>query len=496
MTELKTQIADKLAAFATAPLRTAALDLLATLGYRSDKTADLGGDPETFVEQFDNNAERPLNRDKALFADWKQIHLLFQLTDDDLSGVGSLFAENDVNRANMTSYLFFAVELSGKDYTRGRLAQITRQLNRLFPMPVMVLLTYDGKLSIAVINRRRSKVDDDKDVLGKVTLIHGVGLQTPHRGHLDILASFAISELKRGRTINSFDSLHTAWEEIFNVELLNKQFYKKIQEWFFWAVQSVQFPHGGIEDEGQRNRIAVIRLLTRVIFCWFAREKGLLPESLFKADTAKDYLKTFDPADATGGDYYLAILQNLFFPTLSVPLEQREFRNGRRYRGINKHYMHHEFFRHEKRFRDPDDLGRLFEKIPFLNGGLFECLDSGTGKEDELRVDGFSDEPANQPIVPNVLFFGKNQTADLHTVLNDEQKTAVAVDGLFTILESFKFTVTENTPVEEEIALDPELLGRIFENLLAEYNPETEKTARKETGSFYTPRTIVDYMVK
>ena len=48
---------------------------------------------------------------------------------------------------------------------------------------------------------------------------------------------------------------------------------------------------------------------------------------------------------------------------------------------------------------------------------------------------------------------------------------------------------------EEEVALDPELLGRVFENLLASYNPETKTTARKQTGSFYTPREIVNYMV-
>jgi hypothetical protein len=63
------------------------------------------------------------------------------------------------------------------------------------------------------------------------------------------------------------------------------------------------------------------------------------------------------------------------------------------------------------------------------------------------------------------------------------------------IFESYKFTVAENTPIEEEVALDPELLGQVFENLLATYNPETKTTARKQTGSFYTPRNIVDYMV-
>jgi adenine-specific DNA-methyltransferase len=68
------------------------------------------------------------------------------------------------------------------------------------------------------------------------------------------------------------------------------------------------------------------------------------------------------------------------------------------------------------------------------------------------------------------------------------------VRGLLEIFHDFKFTIEENTPLEEDVALDPELLGRVFENLLAAYNPETQVTARKQTGSFYTPREIVDYM--
>ena len=67
--------------------------------------------------------------------------------------------------------------------------------------------------------------------------------------------------------------------------------------------------------------------------------------------------------------------------------------------------------------------------------------------------------------------------------------------GLFPLFAHYKFTVEENTPIEQEVALDPELLGQVFENLLGVYNPETQSTARKATGSYYTPRQIVDYMV-
>ena len=66
---------------------------------------------------------------------------------------------------------------------------------------------------------------------------------------------------------------------------------------------------------------------------------------------------------------------------------------------------------------------------------------------------------------------------------------------LFNILNQYNFTVDENTSFDIDLSIDPEMLGRIFENLLAEINPETGKTARKATGSFYTPREIVDYMV-
>lgn len=487
-------IAQALAALCATPTSVAARAFFASLGYSGTRTFPLSG-LDDFLETFDPDGELRARR-KAFLNEWRSIDLLFQLTDDDLTGEGNLFTETRVDKGLMRSYLFFHIVLKNDTYPRSKLAQITRQINRLFTMPIMVLFSCGSTLSIAVINRRRNKIDASKDVLGKVTLIHGIRCADPHRGHLDILASFSIPELSRIGDVSNFDTLHAALEKIFNLQLLNDLFYKRIQKWFFWAVQEITFPHGGIADPDQRNRIAAIRLLTRVIFCWFAREKRLVPTSLFTAATARKVLKNFDPLSRSDGTYYTAILQNLFFPTLSVPLEQREFRNGRRFKGVNKHYMNHAYFRHEAAFKEPGDIPRLFEKIPFLNGGLFACLDyldkEGT---QEVRVDGFSDTAAKQPIVPNLLFFGKEVPVDISAATGNPTDTAVKIDGLFTILDAFKFTVTENTPVEEEIALDPELLGRIFENLLAEYNPETQKTARKQTGSFYTPRAIVDYMV-
>ncbi len=95
----------------------------------------------------------------------------------------------------------------------------------------------------------------------------------------------------------------------------------------------------------------------------------------------------------------------------------------------------------------------------------------------------------------NKLFFGGEDTIDLSQIYGQKSRNKEKVRGIINIFNDYKFTIDENTPIDEEIALDPELLGKVFENLLAEYNPETESTARKQTGSFYTPREIVNYMV-
>ena len=170
--------------------------------------------------------------------------------------------------------------------------------------------------------------------------------------------------------------------------------------------------------------------------------------------------------------------------------------NNRKFRGEGRqHYIITSLYRYKRYFADPDEALKLFESIPFLNGGLFECLDS-PDKDDPskiLRVDGFSDRDDISLRVPNYLFFSDEQSVDLNAAYGTRARQ-YKVRGLINILDRYKFTITENTPIEEEVALDPELLGRVFENLLAAYNPETGVTARKQTGSYYTPREIVNYM--
>ncbi|MBU4338993.1 Eco57I restriction-modification methylase domain-containing protein [Patescibacteria group bacterium] len=284
-----------------------------------------------------------------------------------------------------------------------------------------------------------------------------------------------------------FSSLEKV-KEAFSVEKVTKEFYEDIANWYFWAVQSVKFPNDN-EEENSKN-ISVIRLITRLIFIWFMRERGLVPKDLFDSKKTVERLKDLSSNEST---YYKAILQNLFFATLSTKKEEREFRSEvRGHKGINPDRGNDSVFRYRKYFKDAEKLQEYFGNIPFLNGGLFECLDD---RKNGYYADGFTESKKdNQPTVPNFLFFSSEQKADLNAAYGTKNKK-YKVRGLLDILSSFNFTIDENSPDDADVALDPELLGRVFENLLASFNPETSTTARKATGSYYTPREIVNYMV-
>lgn len=294
-----------------------------------------------------------------------------------------------------------------------------------------------------------------------------------------------------------FSSLEKV-KEAFSVEPVTKQFYEEIQNWYFWAMDKVEFPedykYSDDPDRDKEIRTAtnLIRLITRIIFIWFIKEKGPIPEVLFDREKLKGIVKDF--AKPGGFNYYNAILQNLFFATLNSKMEERCWAKDEGYPKNKTTHGVKNLYRYEDKFLISEkEVLNLFKEIPFLNGGLFDCLD----KEDEsgkvIYIDGFSRNSNKQAIIPDYLFFQQDETrVDLSEYGLGSSKP---VRGLIEILKSYNFTIDENTPIDQEVALDPELLGKVFENLLACYNPETATTARKASGSYYTPREIVDYMV-
>ena len=291
---------------------------------------------------------------------------------------------------------------------------------------------------------------------------------------------------KRFATIDKQSTLEDL-QQAFAVEPLNKEFYGKLYQWYETAQTQVVFPN----DEHAENhaQTSLIRLLTRLLFIWFIKEKNLINADLFD----KEKLKTLIDYDQPSS-FYKAILQNLFFATLNRPITERSFRTTKNGKANGTNYLITNIYRYQKYFihSSENSIIALFGKTPFLNGGLFECLDREASDEEKqnhdrdrsirpvgsaIRIDGFSDRADNQLAFPNELFFNE------------------ADSGLIDLFKQYQFTVEESTPLDVEVALDPELLGKVFENLLASYNPETGQQARKATGSFYTPREIVSYMV-
>ena len=274
--------------------------------------------------------------------------------------------------------------------------------------------------------------------------------------------------LKPGR-IKDFEDL----KKRFSIEVVNKEFYTGIAILFTQlaggkrAIGRQKFDERGIlvlpstTDDTLRKEFAV-RLIGRLVFCWFLKKKrskagiSLLSEEILSSEAVN---KAGLPVRSTqtgnspinlspnvlivgtfGDKYYHNILEPLFFQVLNTPTAERK---------------------------------RIYQKepwsqIPFLNGGLF------TPHQHDFYVPG---------------------VMDISRHINTLKAPDRWFKELFELFETYNFTIDENTSMDVELSIDPEMLGRIFENLLAEINPETGETARKATGSYYTPRPVVDYMV-
>lgn len=220
----------------------------------------------------------------------------------------------------------------------------------------------------------------------------------------------------------------------FSVEVVNKEFYFEVANFFDELVSSegenLLLPGVSHDDVNTRKSFAV-RLIGRIMFCWFLKQKKsdkgqLIPDELLSSKVVLD-------------NYYHSILEPLFFGVLNTSVDSRDIRS------------------------------ELFDRVPYLNGGLFNPQ---TDDYYELDRGTFASKYINTLKVSDSWF-----------------------KDFFDLLETYNFTIDENTVFDQELSVDPEMLGRIFENLLAEINPDTGSSERKRTGSFYTPRSIVEYMV-
>lgn len=412
-------------------------------------------------------------------------------------------------------FVFACDAKSDANLTRAAASALTRAFNRIASAnPVILIIRQGNLLSLATCERMNYSQEwrqSGGEKLGKVSILRNVNCENPHRGHVDILDSLG------DKAYPTFEELYKHWMEVFSSELLTKKFYNELSDWYAWAVQVVRFPNDlhTNDDDAKFNHESCIRLITRLIFVWFLKQKKLIPDEFFdEAYICEHFIDEFDPHnrkallyDAEKSKYYRLILQNLFFAMLNCPIvaEGKDTPNNRRFRKAvtgyrkNSDYNVNNLMRYEGDFKEGG--AKKFVKlansnVPFLNGGLFDCLDD---KPRRLYYDGFSErkESLDQLYFPDYLFFGDEvgKDIDLSQWYDDKKKKSVSARGIIDILKRYSFTIEENTPLDQEVSLDPELLGKVFENLLAAYNPETKTSARKQTGSFYTPREIVQYMV-
>lgn len=507
-TDLRESIQTALAAFSQKSLREAALGFFAALGYESDRSLPINS-LDDLRENLDPNGS--LQESNAHLSLWKSVHLLFQLTKSELSSSDNelglqLEAPFELKRDGklIESYIFFAVDidsrLDGRPHNRQTFADITRALNRLVPQPILVLFHEGPRVSIAIINRRRNLRDGTRDVLTRVSLIRDIDIRAPHRAHIGLLLRFSLSSLSaESGTIRTYADLDTAWQKLLSTQELKNSFYRSLADWFRWAVSEIKLarlPDHTPETPANRSRATqefTVRLICRTLFAWFLKEMRLIPAELLELYDAADRRRVLTIGDYSpqGNHYYRGILQNIFFQALNRPMDQRR-KSGPA--ALNDREVTDPALKKlayvGKQNLPADFAYNLFDCIPYLNGGLFDAL-----PEDNLE---FTHEEGTAFHVPNHLFYATREDGFTVAAGSGGRAHQLPVEGLNRIFDRYCFTVAENTPLEEDVALDPELLGLVFENLLAEIDPDDEaaaKSARKASGSYYTPRRIVDYMV-
>lgn len=364
-------------------------------------------------------------------------------------------------KSDYDGLLLFGVTLKnrkdGLPITRSHLAEITRAFNRTFPYtPVTIIFKYGNSISFANSERIKYKQEwREGEKVGKVSLLKDIDTQQPHRGHLAILKQLVIPTTG-SKAVKSFTQLYYYWQSVFSISVLNKNFYEDIIAWFNKAVKDIKIPDQTAGSE--KHKDFTVRLIARLIFIWFLKELKVVKDDLLLPEFDNGEENDLIKPKGKGTGYYKFILQNLFFNALNSEKKDRDKKV---------------FDVYAANFADEKAIKDAIFFSPYLNGGLFDFHPNDWCEMDKKRNHLVN----NAFAVPDQLFLDKEK-------------------GLNSILARYKFTIAENTPLEEEIAVDPEMLGRIFENLLAEQSDDTKEAARKNAGAFYTPRPVVSYMCR
>ena len=286
-------------------------------------------------------------------------------------------------------------------------------------------------------------------------------------------------------------------EEAFSVEKVTNEFFQQYCEKYHQLREFLEANNDFMQEAQYRNFTSeqfAKKLLGQIVFLYFIQKKGWLGvDAIPVALTEKEYKNAFfargqKSRDIVGSVYALqqdGTYKIVFDKLKQLSDEDEEFLAGivkgkpwgtgpkdfmRKifegcvsagknyfddyleplfYTGLNKNRGENGFY------------PALHRRIPFLNGGLFEQLDNYEWENNNFNI-------------PNSIFSNKDEKGR-------------NADGILDIFDRYNFTMNEDEPMEREVAIDPEMLGKVFENLL-------DVKDRKSKGAFYTPREIVHYM--
>jgi Eco57I restriction-modification methylase/TaqI-like C-terminal specificity domain len=229
-------------------------------------------------------------------------------------------------------------------------------------------------------------------------------------------------------------------ENAFSIEAVSDEFFEKYKALLFNLVDEIETivkKDKTVKEEFESKNISILnfskKLLGQVVFLYFLQRKGWLglAENEKYGDGDKHFLRSLFKNTKPDKNFFNDYLEYLFYDALS-----------------------------KKRVTDYYD--RFGTRIPFLNGGLFDPIE-------------FYDWQKTDIVIPNELFSNR---------IGEEEGI-----GILDVFDLYNFTVKEDEPLETEVAIDPEMLGKVFERML-------DVTERKSKGAFYTPREIVHYMAQ
>src|SRR5881396_2488191 len=232
-------------------------------------------------------------------------------------------------------------------------------------------------------------------------------------------------------------------EDAFSVEAVTKDFFNKYAELFgeiHKALEKLAAKDKTIGDEFKKTKVSTVefakKLMGQVVFLYFLQKKGWLGVAKGQdwGTGPHDFLRRLARGDyGPDKNVFNDVLEPLFYDTLATDRGHEAWCN------------------------------RFKCRVPFLNGGLFEPLANYDWRKTDI-------------LLPDRLFTNTERFDEL-----------ITGTGVLDVFDRYNFTVNEAEPLEKEVAIDPEMLGKVFENLI-------EENRRKGLGSFYTPREIVHYM--